>query len=232
MMVGVLLAAGASTRMGSPKALAKTGKKTGQESYIAHGVRNLWCACDTVVVVLGANAKLIRKRTEDEFVRLVETGCFDQELHAAHRHKAQKLEVRFVVNRTWKKGMYSSARVGLEAALKYAPAGVFVLPVDHPSVRAATVLDLGTVMAQAIHAAHSPVRKPAARRTAFSYALVPRLRGRRGHPIVLTSALARAIVKDKGAEDLSDAVRRSARLVGYLDVRDAGITRNVNRPGD
>jgi len=31
---------------------------------------------------------------------------------------------------------------------------------------------------------------------------------------------------------LADAVRRSARLVGYLDVRDAGVTRNVNRPGD
>jgi len=226
MMVGVLLAAGASTRMGRPKALAKAG----QESYIAHGVRNLWCACDTVVVVLGANAKLIRRRTEAEFVRLVGTGCFDQELHAAHRHQAQKLEVRFVVNRAWRRGMYSSARVGLKAALKYDPAGLFVLPVDHPSVRAATVLDLGTVMA--LHAAHGPARRPAARRAAFSYALVPRRRGRRGHPIVLTDALARAIVKDKGAEHLSDAVRRSARLVGYLDVRDAGITRNVNRPGD
>lgn len=228
MMVGVLLAAGASSRMGRPKALAKAGR----ESYIAHGVRNLWCACDTVVVVLGADAKLIRKRTEDEFVRLVETGCFDQELHAAHRHKAQKLEVRFVVNRAWKKGMYSSARVGLEAALKYDPAGLFVLPVDHPAVRPGTVLDLATVMAQALRAAESPARRRTPRRAGFSYALVPRHRGRRGHPIVLTGALARAIVKDLGAEHLSDAVRRSARLVGYLDVRDAGITRNVNRPGD
>jgi CTP:molybdopterin cytidylyltransferase MocA len=228
MMVGVLLAAGASTRMGRPKALAKAG----QESYIARGVRNLWSACDTVVVVLGANAKLIRKRTEAEFVRLVEAGCFDRELQAGHRHGAQKLEMRFVVNRAWRKGMYSSARVGLEAALKYGPAGLIVLPVDHPSVRCATVLDLGTVMAQAIHAAHGPARKGAARRAPFSYALVPRLRGRRGHPIVLTGALARAILKDRGAEHLSDAVRRSARLVGYVDVRDAGITRNVNRPGD
>lgn len=232
MMVGVLLAAGASTRMGSPKALAKTGRMTSQESFIAHGVRNLWSACDTVVVVLGANAKLIRKRTEDEFVRLVETGCFDQELHAAHRHQAQKLEVRFVVNRAWKQGMYSSARVGLEAAMKYSPAAVFVLPVDHPSVRCATVLDLGTVMAQAVHAAHSPSRKRPARGPGFRYALVPRRAGRRGHPVVMTAPLARAILKDRGAEHLSDAVRRSARLVGYLDVRDPGITRNVNRPGD
>jgi CTP:molybdopterin cytidylyltransferase MocA len=228
MMVGVLLAAGASTRMGRPKALAKARR----ESYIAHGVRNLWCACDTVVVVLGANAKLIRKRTEEEFVRLVETGCFDQELHAARRHKAQKLEVRFVVNRDWKKGMYASARVGLQAALRYHPAGLFLLPVDHPSVRPATVLDLATVMAQAIRAAGSPARRRAPRHPGFRYALVPRHRGRRGHPVVLTDALALAIVKDKGAEHLSDAVRRSARLVGYLDVRDAGITRNVNYPGD
>ena len=228
MMVGVLLAAGASTRMGRPKALARTGA----ESFIAHGVRNLWCACDTVVVVLGANAKLIRRRTEAEFVRLVETGCFDQELHAAHRHQAQKLEVRFVVNRGWKQGMYASARVGLGAALKYAPAGLFVLPVDHPAVRPGTVLDLATVMAQAVQAAHRPARPRAQRRAGFSYALVPRHRGRRGHPIVLTADLARAVAKDARATDLSDAVRRHARLVGYLDVRDPGITRNVNRPGD
>ena len=228
MMVGVLLAAGASTRMGRPKALAKAGG----ESYVAHGVRNLWCACDTVVVVLGADASRIRKRTEEEFVRLVGTGCFDQELHAAHRHKAQKLEVRFVVNRAWKQGMYSSARVGLKAALKYDPAGLFVLPVDHPSVRPGTVLDLATVMAQALQAAHRPVRRGARRRADFSYALVPRHRGRRGHPIVLTAGLARAVAGDAKAANLSDAVRRNARLVGYLDVRDAGIVRNVNRPGD
>jgi CTP:molybdopterin cytidylyltransferase MocA len=223
MMVGVLLAAGASTRMGRPKALAQTGP----ESFIAHGIRNLWCACDHVVVVLGKDATRIRRRTEEEFVRLVGTGCFDEELHAAHRHRAQKLEVRFVVNRGWQKGMYSSVRAGLGGALRLKPAAVLLLPVDHPSVRAGTVLGLATVMAQALHASrNSKVR------AGFSYALVPRFRGRRGHPVVLSGALARAIAKDAVAADLSDAVRRCARLVGYLDVRDAGILRNVNRPGD
>jgi CTP:molybdopterin cytidylyltransferase MocA len=223
MMVGVLLAGGASSRMGRAKALVKTGG----ESFTAHGIRNLWCACDTVIVVLGADAARIRRRTEEEFVRLVQAGCFDQELHAAHRHKAQKLEVRFVVNREWRKGMYSSARAGLAEAVKLRPAAVLVLPVDHPTVRAGTVLDLATVMAQALRAARTPQT-----RSGFSYALVPRCAGRRGHPLALSSGLARAIVKDGAAEDLSDAVRRSARLVGYLDVRDPGITRNVNRPGD
>jgi CTP:molybdopterin cytidylyltransferase MocA len=60
--------------------------------------------------------------------------------------------------------------------------------------------------------------------------VVPRYRRRRGHPVVLTAALADAIASDPKAEDLSDAIRRNARLIGYLDVRDAGVIRNVNRP--
>ena len=223
MMVGVLLAGGASTRMGRAKALVKCGP----ESFIAHGVRNLWSACDSVVVVLGADAARIRRRVEDEFVRLVGGGRLDCELHRAHRHHAKQLEVRFVVNRRWRKGMYTSVRLGLAEALKLRPAAVLVLPVDHPHVRAATVLDLGLVMAQAIHAARSPRT-----RAGFCYALVPRHRGRRGHPIALSAALARAVARDGAAEHLGDAVRRNARLVGYLDVRDAGVTRTVNRPGD
>ena len=35
---------------------------------------------------------------------------------------------------------------------------------------------------------------------------------------------------DRGAEDLSDAVRRNARLVGFLDVTDPGVLRNRNAP--
>ncbi len=61
---------------------------------------------------------------------------------------------------------------------------------------------------------------------------MPRHRRRRGHPLALSPALAAAIAADRQAEDLSDAVRRNARLVGYLDVDDPGVLRNVNRPGD
>ncbi len=223
MMVGVLLAAGASTRMGRPKALLARGR----ESWIAHGIRNLWSACDDVVVVLGAGAQGIRVRTVEEFERMVGKRSFDQELKAAHRHHADRLEARFVVNRAWKRGMLSSAREGLRAALRHKPSAVVVLPVDHPALRRATVLDLATVMAQALHATRTPKA-----RAAFSYALVPRFRRRRGHPVVLSAALARAVAADAGAEDLSDAIRRNARLVGYLDVKDLGVTRNVNRPGE
>ena len=220
MIAGVLLAAGASTRMGKDKALVRAGRS----SFLVHGVRHLWMACDSVVVVLGANATEIRRRAESEFEALVEAGALREDLQYAHRHGAGGLEVHFVVNTRWKRGMYSSVRLGLREALALEPSGVMVLPVDHPDVKPVTVASLAQVLLQAIVACR------AKERAAFSYALVPRHARRRGHPLALSPALAHAIAGDDGAEDLSDSVRRHARLVGYLDVSDPGVVRNHNTP--
>ena len=220
MNVGVLLAAGASSRMGSPKALVL---RRGQ-SFLAHGVRALWSACDAVVVVLGAHSREVRAGAEEEFTRLVEGGHLSSELHAASRKGARALEVRFAQNAAWKRGMLSSVRCGLAEAMRMKPRGVFVLPVDHPDVRPETVSRLAGVMEEALGAVGTRTRE------GFEYALVPRHRGRRGHPLALSPALARAIARDRGARDLGDAVRRRARLVAYLDVKDAGVARNLNAP--
>lgn len=224
MNVGVMLAAGASRRMGRSKPLLKT---RGQ-SFLAHGVRHLWSACDAVVVVLGADARRVRAAAEEEFVRLVESGALHGDLQVAHRHGAPGLEVHFVVNRAWQRGMLGSARVGLRAAARLEAEAVLVLPVDHPAVKPATVRSL----AAAMKAALASYRGGRAKRPDFAYALVPRFRRRRGHPLVLSAALARAVAGDRDAADLSDAVRRNARLVGYLDCADSGVVRNRNRPGD
>ena len=221
MMVGVLLAAGASTRMGRPKALAEANGG----SFIACGIRTLWKVCDRVIVVLGADAPRIRARTERELVNLVSTGRWVHELAAAHR--TGHFEVHFVVNRSWRRGMFSSVRAGLRTALRARPAAVLVAAVDHPAVRPGTVADLAHVLLDALAACRTP-----ATRARFSYALVPRHRGRRGHPVALSPALARAVATDAAAADLSDAIRRHARLVGYLDVSDPGVVRNRNTPAD
>lgn len=223
MLVGVLLAAGASTRMGSPKALVRKGEM----SFLAHAVRSLWHGCTCVVAVIGSGAPRIRKEAEIEFTRLVEKGLLHVDLSEAHRHGAAGLELHFQMNPKWRAGMLSSAQVGLREALKLKPEAVLVLPVDHPGVRAETIVSLSSVVRLALAACRS-----AAERRKFSYALIPRYRRRRGHPLVLTPALARAVAEDGEASDLSDAVRRNARLVGYLDVADAAVVRNVNRPRD
>lgn len=220
MIVGVLLAAGASTRMGSPKALAKS---RGQ-SFLVRGVRALWSVCDTVVVVLGADGERVCDEVGLEFESLVAKGLLAPDLHSGGRKRRGELEVRFAFNKKWEQGMLSSARVGLAAALKHRPRGVLVQPVDHPEVKPETVRALGAMLDDALGAFGGK------QSSGFAYALVPRHRGRRGHPVALSSALAGLVVRDKQATDLSDGIRRHARLIGYLDVADRGVTVNRNTP--
>jgi CTP:molybdopterin cytidylyltransferase MocA len=222
MVVGVLLAAGASTRMGSPKPLVAT--RGG--SFLSRGVRNLWSVCDQVVVVLGSQGAKVRQAVEREFAVLAESGALQEELEAAHRQGSDGLEVHFIENEEWRKGMYVSVRVGLREAMRAKPEAVLLLPVDHPIVKPRTIVALGDMLRSAITAC------AAKERAGFAYALVPRYRRHRGQPVAMPPALAGAIARDGDADNLSDAIRRSARLVGYLDVPDPGVTRNVNRRGD
>jgi CTP:molybdopterin cytidylyltransferase MocA len=220
MIAGVLLAAGASRRMGRSKPLVKARGL----SFLANGLRNLWTACDTVVVVLGSNAPAVRAAVEEEVGRLTASGAFRRELDDARKGGARGLEARFRVNARWRDGMLSSVRVGLRTALAMDPELLLVLPVDQPGLRPATVHALASAMREALGAYGG---KGA---SIFAYALVPRHRRRRGHPLALSPALARAVAADAGARDLSDAVRRNARLIGYLDSADAGILENRNTP--
>ncbi len=223
MMVGVLLAAGAGTRMGGNKAMTRHKGL----SFLAHGVRHLWAACDVVVVVLGHDAKRVQQESEEEFVRLVDSGALTADLHEAQQHGAKDLELRFAVNAGWKAGMLSSAKVGLAEGLRSRPDALLVLPVDHPKIKGETVGAIGGMMREALSAAG---KKGSKSREGFAYALVPRFKGHRGHPLALSPLLARAIVKDRNARDLGDAVRRQTRLMGYCDVKDGGIIANLNTP--
>ena len=222
MIVGVLLAAGASRRMGRDKALVRARGR----SFTAHGLHHLWSACDAVVIVLGANAVRIRHAIETEFERLVASPELRRDLDQARRHGARGLEARFVLNRAWESGMLGSVRVGLRRALAFGPELVLILPVDHPRIRTRTVQALAATMREALGAF---TRRPR-QRDAFAYALVPRHRRQGGHPIALSPGLARAIVADRGAATLSEAVRRNSRLVGYLDTADSGVLDNRNAP--
>lgn len=220
MIVGVLLAAGASTRMGSPKALARL---RGQ-SFLVRGVRALWSTCDVVVVVLGAQGDHVQRAAGEEFNTLVERGLLAPDLSGSPGRRSGELEVRFVPNKRWKDGMFSSARAGLASAMKAKPKGVLLLPVDHPEVAEGTVQSLGAMLLDALGQFGG---KSAG---AFAYAVVPRHRGRRGHPVALSAALAAAVQRDGRSESLSDAIRAHARLVGYLDVADRGVVVNRNTP--
>jgi CTP:molybdopterin cytidylyltransferase MocA len=109
---GILLAAGAGTRMGRPKALVHDVDGT---SWLGRGVEVLRAGgCDGVTVVLGAGA--------DEAVRLLDG-----------------LGVDVVVAHDWSSGMSASLRAGL-ASLEHSDAEAAVVSlVDLPDLDATVV---------------------------------------------------------------------------------------------
>lgn len=116
---GLLLAAGAGTRMGTPKALVRS---EGGEPWVVRGARALLEAgCSPVVVVLGAGA--------DEARALLETGGLSQ-------------TVEVVVADDWQHGMGHSLRAGLERLRSLPPEealGALVMLVDLPDVDVAVL---------------------------------------------------------------------------------------------
>jgi len=114
MISAVVLAAGSSRRMGSPKSLLKIGEKT----FLQHIVDVLHSSCVLdIAVVLGAGAEEIKKNLTWF------TG-------------------KIVVNANWEKGQISSIVAGLDSLVSKDVDGVMICPVDHPLITHPLVVDL------------------------------------------------------------------------------------------
>lgn len=110
-VAGVVLAAGAGSRFGMPKALVEY-----DGSLLVERAARVLAAgsCDPVLVVIGAAADEVRAR-----------AALD--------------DARTVLNPDWRSGMGSSVRTGLDALGPTSAAGALVLPVDMPGVGAEAV---------------------------------------------------------------------------------------------
>lgn len=104
----IILAAGASERLGFPKALARFGRRTALQI----AVRNVRAAgLQAPIVVLGHAAEFLTRYVSD-------------------------LRASVVVNQAWKKGQASSFLTGLGKVPRSA-AGFILYPVDYPLLRPA-----------------------------------------------------------------------------------------------
>lgn len=112
----VVLAAGASSRMGSPK---QTLRFRGESLLRRAAIAALEAGCCPVIVVTGAHAELSRRELEG-------------------------LDVREVLNHSWETGMASSVRAGVEGLLSaYADVDAAVLLLcDQPHVTAEVISGL------------------------------------------------------------------------------------------
>jgi CTP:molybdopterin cytidylyltransferase MocA len=109
-VAGIILAAGESTRMGSPKALLLLRGETFADLLIETFSRY----CDPVILVLGHDADLLRSGIR------------------------RKSSARLVINHEYQTGQISSLQCGLRAAPSGTSGVVFTL-VDHPNVRPETM---------------------------------------------------------------------------------------------
>ena len=104
----VILAAGASTRLGKPKQLLQYRGNT----LLGHAINEAVNSnADAVVVVLGKNAELFKKEIDEK-------------------------KVRVAINSSWEEGMASSVRLGLDTLLNDKPFidAVIFMVCDQPHI--------------------------------------------------------------------------------------------------
>lgn len=110
-VIAIILAAGASERMGTPKALL-TFQGTTFLGRITQMLRS--AAVNDIIVVTGAHGELIGEDLQGE-------------------------DVVCVHNAGWEQGQLSSIQTGLKEVIARGGDAVMLCPVDHPVVRAETI---------------------------------------------------------------------------------------------
>lgn len=147
-------------------------------------------------------------RVESLVVVLGHNGpVISESLPSSHR-------IRVVVNRDYDRGMLSSLQKGLESVASEADWILWML-VDHPAVRGRT---LDALIAAANHAG-TPL-------------VIPRFNGDRGHPIMMSRRVAERILQMNPSASPQDAVRSYYPETRFVDVDDAGVMRDIDRPVD
>jgi molybdenum cofactor cytidylyltransferase len=185
LLAAIILSAGASTRMGRPKALLPYREGT----FLEHLIQvTRHTRVGVTRVVLGAGAEEIRKIAKLDFSMVV-------------------------VNSNWEKGQLSSICEGIRSLESVETDGIVLCPVDHPLVSARLVSDL---IGQFYLNRKSIV--------------APTYNGRRGHPVIFSSALYGELLAapaDKGARAVVWA--HSADVL-EVPTDEEGVVLNINDP--
>jgi molybdenum cofactor cytidylyltransferase len=186
-VAAIILAAGFSERMGEFKPLLPLGGET----------------------ILERCVTLFREAGIDD-VRVV-TGHRGVELEPL----LEKLGVRTVTNPRYREGMFSSVVAGVESLGSEVDA-FFVLPVDIPLVRHATIRRLLNIY----------------RQEQGADVIYPRFRGMRGHPPLIAAGHCKEIAAWQGGGGLKAALGQWEPKALDVDVADANILLDMDTPQD
>jgi molybdenum cofactor cytidylyltransferase len=131
--------------------------------------------------------------------------------HEAAAVREQHPTLHLVDSEHWERGLFSSVRAGVDAALEEGADVVLLHPVDMPAVRATTLKTLLKLMGESVEG------------------LRPEFDGAPGWPLVLSRATAERL-RELGAshEDFEGAVR--GLQLRRIAVKDPGVIVNINSP--
>jgi len=185
----IILAAGASTRLGQPKQLAALNG----EPLLARAVRIAQQAsCSPILVVLGAEADRIR------------TACC---LHNA----------TIVINQEWREGMASSIRAGIDALQNLnpedPPTGVLLMTCDQPAVTPTHLCALATT-GDLTASAYAGRRGVPAYFPASSFSALKQLTGDSGARELLRNARTSLLPFGELDVDTPEALAEAQKLFG------------------
>ncbi len=196
MRSALILAAGMSTRFPGNKLLYEVEDPlVGRDSIIRVVVRKfLNCDCfDEVAVVVGY-----------EYDKVIEV--------------LSDLDVKFVYNPSFAKGMSTSVIAGARRVVRYSSL-VAIHPADVPFVKTSTISLLVSVAST-----YSSEEGAIA---------IPRYRLRGGHPLVMSGELVRELLNLSEEElGLKGLISRKRNRVIYVDVDDPGAVLDIDRPED
>ena len=113
------------------------------------------------------------------------------------------------INREYRSGMLTSLQTGLRTLdLRSVDRVLFTL-VDHPAVSTETLTTLIAVDAGIV---------------------IPRIEGKRGHPVLMRTEIAREYLLEPASAKVRDLIDRHAGSIHYVDVSDPGIRDDVDDP--
>jgi len=114
-----------------------------------------------------------------------------------------------VVNRQYQRGMLTSLQAGMRSLDLPATDRVLFTLVDHPAISPLTLARLIATDAEIA---------------------IPRLDGKRGHPVLVSRVIAAAFLREPETAMVRDVIDRNADRILYVDVNDPGIRDDVDDP--